>query len=258
MAHSNPQPRRKPVSATLGRGSPDREVACSRCDCDSARGTPMQAWVGQPSIRPHHLHLREAKCRRDWIATMQFVAQHVSPQLAVLATPSIDPGKSRLPILTRLTFDTGANNRQCRASPLGDRLTAEVAIFGSIPGRHPGSRRQYGIPDRILYLILYGAVARPAVRHVRHQGLEDPEIGSQADFPRLRVAYAGQPTCRASPTFSGTFFASPGTSVPFRIQTPKSSHRFRSTATRTQPGAPFGLASCFMRRPTDLHRNGGD
>src|SRR5947209_3897573 len=65
----------------------------------------------------------------------------------------------------RLAGDAGADAPEGRPPPLGDRLTTIIAVRRALTRWCQCTSTQNRIGDRIVDLVLNGAVARPSARH---------------------------------------------------------------------------------------------
>lgn len=91
------------------------------------------------------------------------------PELAILASPTIDARECRAQVALVLTRNTGSNARHGLTTTQRNRLATFVAFLRAFARRHPGTSRQHSIRYRIINLILHRPITRPSIGHLCFQ-----------------------------------------------------------------------------------------
>jgi hypothetical protein len=94
----------------------------------------------------------------------------LSAKLAVLAAAAVDPGLPPLTVADRLAGDARPAGRQGVAPGVRNALAAVFAKFSAGAFGQAKPRKLYGVGNRVVDLLLYGAVARPTIRHLIYLG----------------------------------------------------------------------------------------
>ncbi len=73
-----------------------------------------------------------------------------------------------LSVALGLTADAGSNTWQGRTTAIRYRTAAFLTFIRAFSERHARPRGQNRVDHRVINLILYRAIARPAIRHSDH------------------------------------------------------------------------------------------